>query len=239
MGAGAPPPPPPPPIGGSGMAADGLPWDDRQRHGFVPALTETLKMLVTAPQEAFGRMRQTGDYVSPILWLAILGVVVGVLQFVVGMAFSGGSMLSMMPAEMRDQMGPMAGMMAGSVGFGTIIMTPIMAIIGGFIWAGILHLCLMALSALGESKAGFEGTFRVAAYSYVASLPSFVPIIGGLVTLVWTIFLVVVGISTVHRTTQTKALIAVLIPIVLCCVCLFAGFAAVIAGVAGMAANSQ
>jgi hypothetical protein len=221
------------------MAADGLPWDDRQRHGFVPALTETLKLLVTAPQEAFRRMRQTGDYVSPILWLAILGVVVGALQFIVGLAFNGGSMMTMLPAEMREQMGPMAGMMAGGVGISAIIMTPIFAIIGGFIWAGILHLCLMAMSALGESKAGYEGTFRVVAYSYVASLVSFVPIIGGLVGMVWTIFLLVVGLSTVHRTTQTKALIAVLIPIVLCCVCIIAGGAAIVAGIAGMAANSQ
>ena len=235
----APPPPPPPPSpptggGGSASSSGSLPWEDRQSLGFVEALVSSAKLFITAPQEAFGRMRAQGDYVSPILWVAIIGLVVGIFRFLTSFAFSGGNPLAFLPAEMRDQLGPLASMTSGAMGIGSVLMAPILAVVFMFIWAGILHLCLMAVSALGESKASFEGTFRVAAYSYIGALPGIVPFIGGLVSLVWTLYLLVVGVTTVHRTTQSKAVIAVLIPLALCCVC---GIAAGVAMVAGLASS--
>ncbi len=242
----APPPPPPPappaPPTGSGFGASSagsLPWEDRQSLGFVEALVSSVKLFVTAPQEAFRRMREQGDYVSPLLWVAILGVVVGIFRFLTSFAFSGGNPLANLPAEMQDQLGPLISMFSGRPGIGLVILTPILAVVFTFIWAGILHLCLMAVSALGETKANFEGTFRVVAYSYIGALPSIVPFIGGLVSLVWTLYLLVVGVTTVHRTTQSKAIIAILIPLALCCVCgIVAGMVGVM-GIAGLAANSQ
>ncbi len=239
--AGETPPPPPPPTGGGyGVSSgDSLPWEDRQNLGFVQALVDSVKLFVTAPQEAFRRMRENGDYMSPLLWVVIIGVVVGLFSFLSSLAFSGGNPFAGLPDDLQEQLGPLTAMASGGVGIGAIIMTPIMAIIGMFIWAGILHLCLLAVGALGGSQAGFEGTFRAASYSYIGALPSIVPIVGGLVALVWTVFLLVVGISTVHRTTQGKAVIAILIPLALCCVCAIAGGAAMVAGIAGMAANAQ
>ncbi len=45
------------------------------------------------------------------------------------------------------------------------------------------------------------------------------PFVGGLVASIWNLVLEVVGFAAVHRTSQGRALVAVLIPIILCCLC--------------------
>ena len=46
-----------------------------------------------------------------------------------------------------------------------------------------------------------------------------VPIIGGFISMIWTIVLMSIGAMRLHGTSQGKAVAAVLMPIVLCCVC--------------------
>ena len=100
----------------------------------------------------------------------------------------------------------------------TAIFSPIAIVIGLFIGAAILHVCCMLVGALNTSASGFEGTFRVTAYSEVASIASIVPVIGGPVFIVWWIVLAVMGLQRMHKTTQGKAIVAILIPVILCCV---------------------
>jgi hypothetical protein len=64
---------------------------------------------------------------------------------------------------------------------------------------------------VGAANSGFASTFRVASYTAVTSLVTWVPIIGGLLGL-YGIYLSVVGIREMHGTTTGKALLVVLIP---------------------------
>jgi len=76
------------------------------------------------------------------------------------------------------------------------------------------------MGGLGESDAGFEGSLRTVAYgSGVGQLAQIVPFIGGMVSMVWTVVLLVVGAQRLHGTSQGKAVAAVLLPVVLCCIC--------------------
>jgi hypothetical protein len=114
--------------------------------------------------------------------------------------------------------------------FGMIILAPILVIIGVFIGAAILHLMLMIV---GGANNGFEATVRVVCYAQTYQLAGIIPICGGLVSLVWSIVLYVVGLAAAHRTTQGKAVLAVLLPVVLCCAFMVAMlFMGVLAGVA-------
>jgi hypothetical protein len=240
-----PPPPPggsgpgggsgfsPPPAGGGGEGGaggaqpPGNPWEQRESLGFVNAFIETVKLFALNPTEAFAQTRRTGDYVGPLIFAVLVGWIGALFQTIWGMIFQA-SLVSMLPADLRQQMGG-AMVMGGSsiIGF---ILYPIFAVIGLFIASGILHLCAMLVGALAESTAGFEGTLRVVAFSWIATLGYIVPVIGGLVVAVWFIFLAVIGLSTLHKTTQGKALITVLIPVALCCVCVLLS----IFGLAGM-----
>jgi len=218
---GGPPPPPPMPPGGA--AVPPLPWEDRERRGFFPALIETVKLFVTSPSEAFARAKERGDYLSPILFSVLIGWVATVIGQLWGLLFQG-AWLSMLPPEMRDQFGPM--MATGGASFIlTLILAPVLLLVWFFIWSGIVHLCLMMLGGHKQSGSGFEGTFRAVSYSYVSSLAQIIPFVGGLIAFVWNLVLQVIGLVRMHRTSQGKAVGAVLLPILLCCLCVVAAFA--------------
>lgn len=218
-----------PPTGLPGEGA-GNPWEQRDSLGFLEGLIEAIKLFVTSPTEAFARTRRTGDYVSPLIFAIIMGFI-GVLVSQVWGLLIGLPFLGMVPDEVGSEF---ALFFAGStIGLLVkIILSPIYVTVALFIWSGILHLCLMLIGGLDASESGFEGTFRVVSYSSVAQLAQVVPLLGGLVTLVWSIVLGVIGLTSLHRTTQGKALLAILLPMMLCCLCVV--IAAIMAG--GMAA---
>jgi len=231
---GGPPPTPPGPPGGAPVPP--LPWEDRDRIGFFPALFETVKLFVTSPTEAYARAKERGDYLSPLLFAVIIGWVMGIIGQLWNLLFQG-AWLSMIPADFRDQMGAMGMGASSAAGFVLgLILTPVIIVVVVFIWSGIVHLFLMMLGGHKQSASGFEGTFRAIAYAQTASLAQIIPVFGGLIALVWGIVLEVIGLVRMHRTSTGKAAGAVLLPIVLCCVCI--GLGAVLIGILGASALS-
>lgn len=195
----------------------GNPWERRGESGASKGFLEALKLFVVSPGEAFAQTRLQGDYGSPLLFAIVLGCV-GVLVAKVWETLFGISVLSAFPPEMREQLPFLVG---GST-FGlvlTLVLAPIYILVGLFIWSALLHLCLVLVGGLKQSTAGFEGTFRVVSYASVAQLGSLVPVFGGLITFVWTIVLGVIGITSLHKSSQGQAIAALLIPLALCCLC--------------------
>ena len=94
-------------------------------------------------------------------------------------------------------------------------------------------MCLVIVGGLEKSTAGFEGTFRVVSYATIAQLANVIPIAGGLISLVWSLILAILGVQKLHDTPQGKAVLAVLIPAIFCCVCIAMMFSL---GLAGMIA---
>jgi len=241
------PPPPPPPTGAPPPspyapyvpAAAGLPWEMRPQVGFADALVDTIRLLVTSPAEAWSRTREKGDLGQPLLFAVLVGWIGVAFNSVWSLIF--GNMwlrfLPMLPPEVRDQ----AALRGIGTGLGStlfaLVLAPLFVIVGLFVSSAILHVCFMIVGALSGSTAGFEGTFRVVGYSSVSQLAQAIPVVGGLVAMIWNLVLVVMGAQRIHRTTQGKAIAGVLIPIVLCCGCailaiLFAG-AAILAAISG------
>jgi hypothetical protein len=96
-----------------------------------------------------------------------------------------------------------------------IVLIPVLVIMGMFIWSGILHLCLMIV---GGAKKPFETTFRVVCFSSGStSLLSMIPICGGWIAGVWNIVLECIGLARSHETDTGKAVLAVLLPMIVCC----------------------
>jgi hypothetical protein len=154
----------------------------------VQSFINAVRGVVTAPADFFRGIRREGDFVNPLIFAIICYEVAAILGGIIALAF-------------------------GSRGFGgflaNIIFAPIGAAIGLFIGAGILHLLVMLI--VGSRNSGFEGTFRVGAYSSVTSLVSWIPIIG-LIASLYGIYLAIMGIREVHNTTTGKAALVVLIP---------------------------
>jgi hypothetical protein len=218
----APPPIIPPP------GIPPIPWEDPARTGFFDRFVETVKLLATAPAEAFARMPTVGGIGKPLTFAIIVGWI-GIAAGSVWILLLGGMSLPFMDQSQLGEAGAMFGVSAGFYVV-LIVLAPIFVIIGVFIYAAILHLMLMLV---GGANNGFEATTRVCSYAYASQLAQIIPICGGLLSAVWGIILLIVGLSTAHGITRGKAALAVILPVVLCCAFMMAlMFMGVLAGVA-------
>jgi hypothetical protein len=222
MSASIPPPVDPVPV---------IPWENPARP-FFDGLFETVKLLATSPGEAFRRMPVTGGIGRPLFYAIAVGWVSIAVAVFWNVLLQGMWLPFLESAEDVVGMGAMYGL---TVGWGLlmVVLAPLFVVIGVFIAAAVLHLMLMIV---GGAANGFEATVRVVCYTQTAQLAGIIPFCGGIITLVWTVILYVTGLSIAHRTTQGKALVAVLLPVVLCCV-MGVIFALVAGGLAAVVSN--
>jgi hypothetical protein len=207
----APPPPPPHEPG-----RPGNPWEQRASLGILAGLAQAVKGFVVTPYEAFSRTRERGDVLSPLTFLVLLGWA-GVVAGQVWSLALRSLLLPLLPPELSSRY---ASLTLSVVGFvGNVLLGPALVLIGAFLWTLVLHLSLTLVGGVQRSDAGFEGTFRAVAYASVANLAQVLPLVGGLAAFIWSIVLQAIGLARLHRTTEGRAFLALLIPLVLCCCC--------------------
>jgi hypothetical protein len=192
----------------------GLPWEHRQERGFFNAFIETLVMVLTRPGEAFTVMKREGGLGEPLIYALIGGCVGGLVSFL----FSLGLQSIGLFADQHDTFAAMAGMGVGSVA--VIVLLPFLVVIGLFIFSAIVHLCLMIV---GGARQSFETTFRVVAFSQGSTGPlQMVPICGGFIAFVWSLVCNCIGLARAHEIDTGRAILAVLLPLIVCCSGVFA-----------------
>ena len=183
---GSPSEPSSPPPRTSGVAAGG----EFNYQDPVQSFISTVQRVVLQPVDFYRGIQRRGDFLNPLIFAIICYEVYTILSGLLSLAGLG---------QQR--------------GFGgfiiSLILAPILAAIGLFIGAGILHLLVMLI--VGSGNSGYEATFRVGAYAAVTSLVSWIPVIGWIASL-YGIYLAIVGIREVHATTTGKAALVVLIP---------------------------
>lgn len=192
--------------GGRLPGVAGAPGGEFDYRNPVQSFIGTVRDIVSAPVGFFRGAGPRGDFLNPLAFAAICALISGILAGIINFFFT---------------------LASGNQGFGEaltalvggIVLAPIGAIIGVFIWAGIIHLLVMLF--VRPSNAGFEGTLRVASYAQVTQLVSWIPILGGIVALVWGVVLSIFGIREIHSTTTGKAALIVLIPAAVVLVFLF------------------
>jgi hypothetical protein len=206
----------PEPAAGSG---GGLPWEHREQLGFFKAYFDTVILVLTKPGEAFAVMKSEGDLMGPMLFALIGGCAGVIVSILLQLALHS-------VGFMADRQSAAFGMgVVGIWAVGYILLSPVLIIVATFIISGILHLCLMIV---GGARKPFETTFRVVCFSSgSSSLLSMIPVCGGLIACVWNIVVEIIGLARAHEIDTGKAVLAVLLPIIVCC------GAAVLLGVLG------
>ena len=195
--------------GAGGGSGSGLPWEHREQLGFLKAYFDTVSMVLLKPGEAFALMKTEGDMMGPLLFALIGGCAGIIVSVLVQLALHS-------IGFMADRQSAMFGMgVVGLWSIGYIILSPVIVIVFAFIISGILHLCLMIV---GGAKKSFETTFRVVCFSSGSTyLLSMVPFCGGMIAGVWNIVVEIIGLARAHETDTGKAVMAVLLPIIVCC----------------------
>jgi hypothetical protein len=194
----------------SASAGGGLPWERRAEIGLVKAWFDTVSMLITKPSEAFTMMRPEGGLVDPLLF----GLIGGCAGSIVSIIFQ--VLLRSIPgfASGNDPFN-MFGLGAWALIIIYAVLTPVLIAFGLFLGSGILHLCLMMV---GGANRSFETTFRVACFaSGATNLFLMIPMCGWLIAWVYNIVLECIGLTRAHQTTTGKALLAIFLPLIVCC----------------------
>jgi hypothetical protein len=211
-GAGAAPPTLAVAVSGVSSASTGagLPWERRAELGLVKAWFDTVSLLITKPSEAFTMMRPEGGLIDPLLF----GLIGGCAGSIVSIIFQ--VLLQSIPgfASGNDPF-KMFGLGAWVLILIYAVLMPVLITFGLFLGSGILHLCLMMV---GGANRSFETTFRVACFSSgAANLFSMIPMCGGFIAMVYNIVLECIGLTRAHQTTTGKALLAIFLPLIVCC----------------------
>jgi hypothetical protein len=206
--------PPTLPVVAAGVSAapggSGLPWEHRSQIGFVKAWFDTVSLLITKPSDAFTIMRPEGGMLDPLLF----GIIGGCAGSVVSILFQG--VFSSLPGFAgRNNAFEMFGLGHWALIVIWAALSPLLVFLGLFLASGIIHLCLMLV---GGANRSFETTFRVVCFtSGSAGLFSMVPFCGGIIAAVYQIVLECIGLSRAHQTTTGKALLAIFLPLIVCC----------------------
>jgi hypothetical protein len=163
--------------------------------------------LLMKPTEAFTMMKREGGMTDPLLFALIGGSAgtIASLLFQIGLQSIVGTRGSGNFVEMFG--------MGWVIGF--LVLTPLFMALGIFIGAAVLHLCLMML---GGANRPFETTFRVVCFSSGATqLFSMIPFCGGWVAIIYNIVLECIGVARAQEISIGKAVLAVLLPMIVCC----------------------
>ena len=170
----------------------------------LESFVDTVRQVVLQPVGFFAGLPRRGSLLNPLIFALICTEISAILGGVLRLAGVGEGFVAGYGFQVPENQG--FGEFIGSV-----ILAPIGGVIGVFVVAGIAHLVIMLI--VGSPHSGFGSTFRVAAYTSVTSLVSWIPIIGGLLGL-YGIYLAAVGIREMHSTTTGKAVVVVLFPVI-------------------------
>ena len=170
----------------------------------LESFADTVRRVVLQPVGFFAALPRRGSLLNPLIFALICTVISAILGGILRLAGVGEGFVAGYGLQVPENQD--FGEFIGSV-----IFAPIGGVIGVFVVAGIGQLVVRLV--VGATNSGFGATFRVASYTGVTSLVSWIPIIGGLLSL-YGIYLAVVGIREMHGTTTGKALLVVLIPVI-------------------------
>jgi hypothetical protein len=190
------------------------PWEDRARFSRLTGFFETIRKAMTAPGAFFTGHPVRRGLTGPISFAVILGTLTSLIGWVWSKVFDR-TLMDLL--EQFDGFDPPSAAEAALTGFfetAVVLASPLLALVGLFIQAGVIHLAVLMLARNGR---GFEATLRACAYGGAAMILTLIPMCGNGVGSVWALVLTIIGIQRLHRCGGGTATLIVLLPLLLCC----------------------
>ncbi len=180
------------------------PWERWREVGFFKALWLTWRESVFRPVEFFRRLPPRAGFGSP------LGYAVIVTVFGLFFSFYWGTVEEAVSGRLEQGLALelIGGLVTLLFGLGLVI--PLYV---GLLFASvaIIHVGFLIV---GAGRRGYEATFRAVAYASSPVALSVFPFFGPLLSMVWGMVLIYIGVREVQRTTNGRATLGFLIPFV-------------------------
>ena len=167
-----------------------IPWEKRDKIGFLKALLETIRRVLLRPSEFFERLKIKNSYADPLsFYFVILLVTLGLLalSYLFFPQNASPSITNTIPA--------------------------------GITWLIVMSLTIFIISGIAHVSAkllggqhNFKATFNIFAYISACNILRIIPFIGTLISLAWGIVIGVVGFKKIHKLNTAKALLTYLSP---------------------------
>ncbi len=178
-------------------------WENRQEWGLLQGMYNTFIAVLFSPEKFFRRMTFRAGLKEPFAFGLLFGSIGSMFEFFWQFLLASGKspfyvqrLLEHFPLNLLF--------------FGLLILSPLIVTIMMFISGGIVHLCLLAVRG---GKNGFEGTFRVIAFSQATNFLGIIPFLGGLIGSVWQLVVLIMGLREIHEISYLRVFLAVLLPV--------------------------
>lgn len=178
-------------------------WEELEKSGIVSALVSTLKKCLLDPYVFFDALSSSNNTSKAWLYALIVGSIGSIFSFIWTYLLIS-PLLDFIP-WLDDRSAKSAISAAG------LISTPLIVTVKAVSAALYFH-CLLYLTR--SKKQNIAATFRIVCYSQSTAIFDLVPVFGGLISPLWSIYLLTVGFNRVHKTSMFKALMIILLPLV-------------------------
>jgi hypothetical protein len=183
-------------------------------------MIQTWIRVLSGPKEETFEQEQASPNATlstALIWTVIAAVAAAIFGFIQSLIFASSAqgMLGMISQMVNQMMG--AGLFAGAGGAGAfagIIITPIAFLIG----VGIIHLIANLLGGRGDfGRFAYLAAAIQAPVSIISSLLGFIPVLGGCVALLISIYSIVLeyfAIKVSYKLTSGRAIAVIAIPLI-------------------------
>ncbi len=179
-------------------------WERRGDLGLWKGIYLTVKEVIIAPNKFFQGLTTSHGLREPLAFgilLTAIGVMFSVFFQILFFSGMGGLL----------HLGTLGGFGAGIIFLIFIILIPLFIVVYLFFSAGLIHLGLLIFRGAGN---GFEGTFRVIAFSQAVQILGLIPFLGGAISGVYTLAVQLIGLKEIHETSYLKVILGYFVPIV-------------------------
>ena len=175
-------------------------WESGE--GFISAFFRTIRDSLFSPARFFKKVGDGEGYWAPLIYGAIIGII-GVGGFLLWIWFD---LAQLVPFQRFYDL-PYSS-------YFTLLTAALPLAVAFSIVAGSIsvHLSLMIV---GGNRKGFQGTFRAVSYSFSGSLFGIIPFIGGPISIMYILILVIIGIREGHGLSTGRAFLAVLLCVII------------------------
>ncbi|MBV9999565.1 MAG: YIP1 family protein [Verrucomicrobia bacterium] len=208
-------PPPPPvavPAGVQPVPAGSGPrpaWERRHEVGVVRAYFLTIREVLFESGITFANFNPNANLLEPT-WFFLITIAIQAV-------FAFGFQLLTLPHN-RAALDVQRQLNLSLLGF--LLLLPLLLVFGvlvtlvaNFVLAGLYH---AVLKLLGGTSLTYRATYRVVTYSHAAQIFGVVPCLGPIVAIVMFLVAASTGLQRVHQTQYWKAVVALVVPYLLC-----------------------
>lgn len=175
---------------------------------FFTRILETVQEVLLSPKTTFARMPVTGGFQKPLTYFVLMTWICVSISYGYSLLFS--LLQANTPGRHHNEVVAQAIATATVIVFGPVLMA-----LCSFLSAGIWHVCLILTG--GKSKP-FEATYRVVCYATGStSVLLLLPCCGPVIEIFWKLYVMIVGLRETHGTSTGSVVLAVLLPIIVCC----------------------